>query len=200
LPKHFLEQSAALGVTQTVVVEASPWVEDNAWLLTLAETNPSIVGVVGNLAPGQPPFAEHLRRFGANKLYRGIRIGHDTLRKGLALPAFLADVRRLAERGLELDVNGGPDTPGDVGRLAERATDLTIVINHLANVDVDGGPAPKEWLAGMQAAAKHRHVFCKVSALVEHAQPRSGEKKVPARSNSTSPFWTQSGRRSAMTG
>jgi hypothetical protein len=100
LPKHFLELSATLGVTKTVVVEASPWLEDNAWLLTLAETNPSIVGIVGNLAPGQPQFADHLRRFAANKLFRGIRIGHDTLRKGLALPAFLADVRRLAERGV----------------------------------------------------------------------------------------------------
>src|SRR5258708_7289292 len=33
LPKHFLEQAAPLDVTKTVVVEASSWVEDNAWLL-----------------------------------------------------------------------------------------------------------------------------------------------------------------------
>jgi predicted TIM-barrel fold metal-dependent hydrolase len=179
LPRHFLEQARPLGVTKTVVVEASPWVEDNAWLLQLAADNPSILGVVGNLSPGKPKFGEHLKRFAANKVYRGIRIGHDALRAGLERPEFLADMRLFAEHGLELDINGGPEMPADVSRLAERVSDLTIVINHLANVDVDGGPPPKEWLANMQAAAKNPRVYCKVSALVEHARPKSGEKKVP---------------------
>jgi predicted TIM-barrel fold metal-dependent hydrolase len=179
LPRHFLEQAAPLGVKKTVVVEASPRVEDNAWLLQLAADNPSIVGVVGNLAPGEPRFGGHLKRFAANKVYRGIRIGHDALRAGIEQPEFLADVRRLAEFGLELDVNGGPEMPAAVARLAENVPALTIVINHLANVDADGGPPPKEWLANMQSAAKHPHIFCKVSALVEHAKPKSGEKMVP---------------------
>lgn len=179
LPKHFLEQAASLGVTKTVVVEASPLVEDNAWLLELAAKNPSVVGVVGNLTPGKPEFAEHLKRFAANKLYKGIRINHGLLKSGLDQPDFLADVRRLAERGLELDVNGGPDMPADVARLAEKMPELRIVINHLGNVDIDGAAPPQAWLDGMQAAAKHPHVFCKVSALVEHAKPKSGEKKVP---------------------
>jgi len=179
LPKHFLEQAAKLGVTKTVVVEASPWVEDNAWLLKLAITNPSIVGVVGNLTPGKPMFADHLKQFAANEIFRGIRIGQDTLRVGLEQVDFVADIRRLAEIGLELDVNGGPEMPVEVARLAEKAPELTIVINHLANVDVDGGPAPKEWMAAMRAAAKHANVFCKVSALVEHAKPKSGDSKVP---------------------
>lgn len=179
LPKHFLEQAAPLGVTKTIVVEASPRVEDNAWLLDLAVKNPSIIGVVGNLTPGQPEFAGHLKRFAANKLYRGIRVSHGAVKAGLDQPEFLADIKRLAELGLELDVNGGPDMPADVARLAEKLPDLRIVINHLGNVDVDGTEPPQAWRDGMRAAAKHPRVFCKVSALVEHAKPKSGEKKVP---------------------
>jgi len=179
LPKHFLEQAAPLGVTKTIVVEASPRVEDNAWLLELARANPSIVGVVGNLTPGEAGFTDNLKRFAANRVFRGIRIGHDAVRAGIERPVFLADVRQLAELGLELDINGGPALPADAARLAALVPELTIVINHLANVDVDGGPPPKEWLAGMQAAAKQQRVFCKVSALVEHAKPKSGENKVP---------------------
>lgn len=179
LPKHFLEQAAPLGVTKTVVVEASPRVADNAWLLELARTNPSIVGVIGNLAPGEPGFSDNAKRFAGDRIYRGIRISHDAVRAGLERSAFLADLRQLADLGLVLDVNGGPALPADVARLAARVPELTIVINHLANVDVDGGPPPKEWLAGMQAAAKEQRVFCKVSALVEHAKPKSGENKVP---------------------
>lgn len=179
LPKQFLEQAAPLGVTKTIVVEASPRVEDNAWLLDLAAKNPSIIGVVGNLTPGRPEFAGHLKRFAANKLYRGIRVNHGAVKTGLDQPEFLADIKRLAELGLELDVNGGPDMPADVARLAEKLPDLHIVINHLANADVDGTEPPGAWQDGMRAAAKHPGVFCKVSALVEHAKPKSGEKKVP---------------------
>lgn len=179
LPKHFLEQAAPLGVTQTVVVEASPWVEDNAWLLDLAAKNPSIVGVVGHLVPGKPEFAGHLQRFAANKLYRGIRVNHDAVRAGLDNEEFLADIRRLAELGLELDVNGGSEMPADVAQLATKIPELTIVINHLGNVRIDGGPPPEEWLKGMRAAAKQARVCCKVSALVEGAQPKAGDKKVP---------------------
>jgi predicted TIM-barrel fold metal-dependent hydrolase len=179
LPKHFLEQAGPLGVTKTIVVEASPRVEDNAWLLDLAKTNPSVIGVVGNLTPGKPEFAGHLKRFAANKLFRGIRVSHGAVKAGLDQPDFLADVRRLSEASLELDVNGGPDMPADVARLAEKLPDLRIVINHLGNVDVDGAEPPPAWRDGMRAAAKHPKVFCKVSALVEHAKPKSGEKKVP---------------------
>lgn len=179
LPKDFLEQAAPLGVTKTVIVEASPWVEDNAWLLDVAEKNPSVLGIVGNLTPGKPEFVGHVKRFAANKMFRGIRINHGALKTGLDQPEFLADIRRLAEHDLELDVNGGPDMPADVARLAEKLPELRIVINHLGNVDIDGGPAPHAWVAGMRAAAKHPRVFCKVSALVEHARPKSGDKKVP---------------------
>ena len=179
LPKQFLEQAVPVGVTKTIVVEASPRVEDNAWLLELAAKNPSIIGVVGNLTPGKPEFAGHLKRFAANKSYRGIRINHGALKTGLDQAEFLADIRRMDELGLELDVNGGPDMPADVARLAEKLPTLRIVITHRGNVDVDGEAPPQLWRDGMKAAAKHPRVFCKVSALVEHAKPKSGEKKVP---------------------
>jgi L-fuconolactonase len=172
LPRHFLEQGAALGVTKTVVVEASPRVADNAWLLELARENKSIVGVVGNLAPGKAEFAKNLQRFAANSLFRGIRIGHDALRAGLDRPEFLADLKQLAAAGLELDINGGPELPADAARLAAQIPDLTIVINHLANLPIDGQAPPEGWVLGMQAAARQRRVFCKVSALVESARPR----------------------------
>src|SRR3954454_16774698 len=49
LPKEFKKLAAPFGVTGTVVVEASPRVEDNQWLLDLARDEPFLVGVVGRL-------------------------------------------------------------------------------------------------------------------------------------------------------
>src|SRR5262245_59923013 len=120
LPKHFKAVAAPHGVTGTVVVEASPWIEDNQWLLDLAKDEPPLVGVVGRLTPGGDDFATNLKRFVKNPLFRGIRVSSDDVKKGLGERRFLEDLRRLADSDLALDVNGGPDTPAEVARLADK--------------------------------------------------------------------------------
>jgi L-fuconolactonase len=174
LPDEYKRLAKPFGVVGTIVVEASPWVEDNQWLLDLAAKEPFLVGVIGRLDPKADDFEKNLRRFASNPLYRGIRISHNELTAGLK--------GNLVERGklmidlnLTLDVNGGPDMPADVARLAAALPKLRIVINHAANLRIDGKEPPAKWREGMEAAAKHPNVFCKVSALVE----QTGNKQAP---------------------
>ncbi|MBS0202599.1 MAG: amidohydrolase family protein [Planctomycetes bacterium] len=169
LPEHFEAFAKPLGVTGTVIVEASPWVEDNQWVLDIADHDPFVLGLVGNLTPGKPEFAGHVKRFAANRRFRGIRVNSGPLKTGLDKAEFLADIKRLADADLELDINGGPELLPLVDQLATKLPDLRIVINHLANVKIDGPHLNAEWQAGMQAAARHKQVFLKVSALVESA-------------------------------
>jgi L-fuconolactonase len=82
-------------VSGTVVVEASPWLEDNQWVLDLAAHEPFIVGFVGNLRVGTEVFAGHLKRFAANRLFRGIRLRDRKLEGTLDDPAFVGDLRLL---------------------------------------------------------------------------------------------------------
>jgi predicted TIM-barrel fold metal-dependent hydrolase len=163
-----------LGIVGTVVVEASPWVEDNQWVLDLTEKEPFLVGLVGHLVPGTEDFAKHLERFAANPKFRGIRVGAAALREGLDRPEFIADLKRLQDRELILDVNGSPELLPLVDRLAAKLPDLPIVINHVANVRNRGRDLDPDWLTGLRAAARHSHVSCKVSALTEGAA-RDGE-------------------------
>jgi L-fuconolactonase len=167
LPGELKDLAGKHGVRSTIVVEASPWLEDNQWLLDLARKEPFIVGVVGRLDPAAEAFSKHLQRFARDPRFRGIRISHAELRRGLDEKSFLANMRRLAEHDLELDVNGGPDMPADVARLARSLPSLRLVINHAANLRIDGKPIPDDWQKGMRAAAAGKSVFCKVSALVE---------------------------------
>ncbi len=172
LPADYRRQGDELGVTGTVIVEASPWVEDNQWLIDIAESDPWVLGFVGNLAPGSPEFAQHFARFAKNKLFLGIRVNSDAVAKAFDSPAVMADLKRLATADLELDINGGPELLPLVDQLVKAIPDLRIVINHLANLRIDGKTPPKEWLTGMATAAKHPQVYCKVSALVEGATPQ----------------------------
>ena len=162
LPGEFKELTKKHHVRSTIVVEASPWLEDNQWLLDLARKEPFLVGVVGRLDPAQNDFEKNFNRFARDPLFRGIRVNHADLRRGLEQKAYLANLNLLVKHDRELDVNGGPD-------------ELRIVINHAANVRIDGKAPPVEWRNGMRAAAAGKLVFCKVSALVEGTRRKRGD-------------------------
>lgn len=168
LPKHLRELKQFRRVTGTVIVEASPRVEDNTWLLELAKDDPFIVGIVGRLEPDSADFEKHVKHFAANPLFRGIRISVQLL-KELLQKSSLADLKLLADHDLALDVNGGPETPAVIAMLAPQLPSLRIVLNHIGNVRITAAEPPREWQEGIRAAAEHSNVFCKISALVEGA-------------------------------
>ena len=174
LPKHLKQLKQYRKVTGTVIVEASRWVEDNAWLLELARNEPFIVGIVGNLTPGAEDFSKHLKRFAANPLFRGIRVSAQKVEE-LVKANSLQDFKLLVDHDLELDINGGPNSPAVASLLAAKLPKLRIVINHIGNVHVTANSPPKVWSMAIQSAAKHPLVYCKLSALVEGAA-RNGKK------------------------
>ncbi len=167
LPAEFLKIASPHQVSATIVVEASPWVEDNQWLLDLAARERSIMGVVGRLDPALAEFPELLGRFAKDPLFRGLRIGHRQLKAGLDEPTFIKNLGLLVDADRELDVNGGPEMLVDIARLSRALPKLRIVINHAANVRIDGGPPPANWRDTLRDASAGAHVYCKVSALVE---------------------------------
>jgi predicted TIM-barrel fold metal-dependent hydrolase len=169
LPVDYKALAVPQGVSGTVVVEASEWVEDNQWILDLAADELFIVGFVGNLQPGSKDFGSSLERFSANPLFRGIRPRGANI-GNFEKDAFLADIEKLAAKDLEIDLLIGPEGLPDVAFLASRIPELRIVINHIAGVRIDGKLPDPMWTKGMQMAAEHPNVYCKVSGLVESAQ------------------------------
>jgi predicted TIM-barrel fold metal-dependent hydrolase len=168
LPEHLRALKQFRQVTGTVIVEASPWVEDNQWLLDLARVDPFIVGIVGNLQLGEPDFAKLLKRFASNPLFRGIRANVSLVKQLIDKNEF-ADFQQLANLDLSLDVNGGPDTPAALARLASKLPTLRIILNHIGNVRITKDGPIADWKSGIAEAARHPNVFAKISGLVEGA-------------------------------
>ena len=167
LPEELKAIAKPVGVTGTIVVEASPWVEDNQWILDLARTEPFIKGLVGHLKPGKPDFKSDLGRFAENPLFRGIRVGLWDIPISTSDSSFINDLRLLAQRGLTLDVLGGPEEIQKIAALSLAVPDLRIVVDHCAGVRITGGIPDAKWARGIKTLAKERNIFMKVSGLVE---------------------------------
>lgn len=171
LPERFREVTKGLGVVGAIEVECSPWLEDNQWVLDVADKDTIMVGTVGNLEPGKPDFAKHLERFSKNRLFRGIRYGnlwgHD-LATGLEEPAFIGDLKRLADAGLVLDTaNPTPQLLAAIVRVTDLVPKLRIVVDHLPELL---RPAAKPDQAiyddAIKQLAQRPQVFVKVSAVL----------------------------------
>ncbi len=173
LPVDYMALAKPHGIAGTVVVEASLWVEDNQWLLDLATREPFIVGIVGNLDPLAAQFAANLARFAKNPLFRGIRVSGSKLIEHGTTPAFLDAMRRLADAGLSLDLNGGAYLPF-VPPLTKAVSNLRIMIDHVGGAG-DAASLKPEWRDGIRAAGESANVFCKVSALAEQTRTASGQ-------------------------
>ena len=166
LPEHHRALSEAEGVTGTVVVEASGWLEDNQFILDLAADDPWIVGLVGHVDPNRPEFAGGIERFSANPLFRGIRVGGGYF-EDVDAGSFMRDMELLARKGVELDVLMNIDHWDGFCELAKRLPELTIVINHIALVPVDGNAPDSRWVECMNRAAEYPKVYMKGSGVVE---------------------------------
>lgn len=167
MPDDYKKLAVPEGVTGTVVVEASRWVEDNQWILDLAANEPFIVGFVGNLNPNDDDFEDNLNRFSANPLFRGIRLGGG-LMQSLSDANLVKNIEKLAEKELTLDLLINPDALKHLPALVEHIPTMRVVINHIAGVRVDGNPPDTAWISAIQEAARYPKVYCKVSGLAEH--------------------------------
>jgi L-fuconolactonase len=177
LPRRYEELVAPLGVVGAIVVEASPWIDDNQWVLDLAADNPMIVGTVGNLDPGAPDFGRQLERFHRNPLFLGIRYGNlwdrdlgaDLLRHG-----FIDNLRVLAKAGLVLD-SANPDTRllEALVRLTDRIPDLRVIADHLPQMTPPSDePDRAAYFESLSELANRPQVYVKISEVLRRVDGR----------------------------
>ncbi len=174
LPRDWLAVATPLGVKETVVVEASRLVEDNAWILELAAREKCIVGFVGNLLPHDPDFAKHVKRFATNPIFRGIRVSNINLQKDVNDPGFKRGMTLLADLGLSLDVNGPHTMLPAVAQLAADVPALRIIVDHVGSAG-DPQKLAEAWRMGIRTTGSQRNIWCKVSALIEQTAMSSAE-------------------------
>ncbi len=184
LPPRYRKLAAPLGIVGAIKVEASPWVEDNLWVLEVAERDPIIVGVIGNLEPDKPDFAEMLDRYHKNRLFRGIRYGNlwgRDITKQAENPAFLDGLKRLQQADLVLDTaNPRVELLQAVVTITDTIPDLRVVLDHLPSLEptVENRNAYEAALDQLQQRSK---VFVKLSAVIHRVNGKVSTDLAPYR-------------------
>lgn len=175
LPARYRKITRGLGVVGAIAVECSPWIADNDWVLNVAAQNSIIVGLVGDLDPGDTRFQKQLERLRENPLFLGIRYGNlwgRSLSRELSKPRFISGLKRLAQSGLELDTaNPDAELISAVLRLTDRVPSLRVVIDHLPQFQ----PQPralKAFHSDLQELGKRPQVFVKVSEVLRRVNGR----------------------------
>jgi predicted TIM-barrel fold metal-dependent hydrolase len=170
MPGRYRDIAVPLGITGAIKVEASPWLNDNEWVLEVAAKHPIIVGVVGNLEPGKPDFAKHLGRFRKDPLFRGIRYGNLWGRDfagEIKRPAFIADMKLLSNAGLSLDT-ANPTTAliAWVLRLTDTIPDLRVIIDHLPQMSVPADDGERqEYMTNLKEIGRRPQIYVKISEV-----------------------------------
>jgi L-fucono-1,5-lactonase len=172
LPARFRRLTKSLGVVGAIEIEASPWLEDNQWVLDIAAKDSFIVGTVGDLEPGKPEFRSQFERFHKNALFRGIRYGNlwnRDLSDRLSEAVFISDLKILAEANLELDTaNPDPALIDAVVRLTDKIPNLRVVIDHLPHLEVPSDrSARNRYEKNLHLLGSRPQVYVKVSEVLQ---------------------------------
>jgi L-fuconolactonase len=180
LPSMYAEIAKPLGIVGVIEVDASPWLEDNLWVLETIQPEQIMVGTVGNLRPEKPEFGEYLERFAKNPLYRGIRYGnlwgYDMVAQ-VDNSAFIDGLKLLAQHDLVLETaNQNVPLLQAAVRVNDRVPELRIVLNHLPALD----PTPENqtaYDAVLKEISQRKNIWTKLSEIVHPV--RTGPRPAP---------------------
>lgn len=170
LPEHLKPLIDAAGVDKTVFVQTQHNVEENRWVLGLADQHDWIAGVVGWVDLASPECESQVEEFKDHPKFVGVRhvvqdepnddfIIQDDVLRGLGV---------LEKHGVPYDLLFFVKHLKHAVTVANKFPNLRFVIDHLAK------PVIKEsktdgWLEHFVAAAKCENVSCKLSGMVTEA-------------------------------
>lgn len=175
-PEIYRKVVRSLGIVGAIEIEASPWIEDNLWVLEISAKDPIVVGTIGDLEPDKPEFREYLDRYHKNPLFRGIRYGNlwgRSLSAALGKPEFVAGIKDLAAADLTMDTaNPTMDLLSAVIRLTDKVPELRVVLDHLPAFEA---PVEAQTHPGFETILHElakRNTYAKLSAVARRVNGR----------------------------
>jgi L-fuconolactonase len=153
-----------------VAVQAEQAVSETRWLLSLADQNDFIKGVVGWVDLRDPDVASVLAELVRHPRFRGVRhIVQGEPDDFMLGEEFQRGIAALAPFGLTYDILIYPRQLPAAIELCQRFPQQSFVLDHIAKPDMKAGTR-EPWATQLRAlAAAHPTLTCKLSGLVTEA-------------------------------
>ncbi|HWW04809.1 amidohydrolase family protein [Collimonas sp.] len=169
LPEQLTPLLQQYGISGSVLVQSLPSMSDTLFMLTLAERNAIIRGVVGWADLKSLNAEQQIQLLASHPKMRGLRpmlqdLADDWICDPLLAPAIAA----MQRHQLSLDALVLPRHLPALLKFAECYPDLPIVIDHAAKPQI-ASAVLEPWRESMARLAALPQVYCKLSGLVTEA-------------------------------
>ena len=166
LQKVFAEN----GVDACVAVQADQTSEETDFLISIAENNNFIKGVVGWVNLRSESIEEDLLKYKKYDVVKGFRhvVQGEQDHNFMLRPEFLRGIELLGKYDLCYDILIFPHQLGAALELVKKFPNQKFVIDHIAKPYIKDGFF-EGWAVMMREIAKHQNVYCKISGMITEA-------------------------------
>ncbi len=165
---------AGTGIEKTILVHATTTHDETYEMLALAESDPTIIGVVGWVAIDSADAIKECEKYLAapgGSYLKGIRDVAQDLPDShyLAKPQSIKTVQELGKMGLTYDIlTKTPELPAGI-ELVRACPDVQFVLDHISKPYIAKGEL-EPWKSLITELASFENVSCKISGMVTEAK------------------------------
>lgn len=170
LPEDLAPLLREAGVDRSIFVQTQSDVEENRWVLGLAEQHDFLAGVVGWVDLASDDCQRQVEEFVAHPKFVGVRhVTHDEPDDDwIVREEVIRGLKVLEQAGVPFDLLFFVKHLQHASTLAARLPELPMVIDHLSKPRI-ASSGWDDWIDDFRAAAAHPNVYCKLSGMVTEA-------------------------------
>ncbi|WP_379155770.1 amidohydrolase family protein [Paenibacillus sp. sgz5001063] len=166
------------GIDGSILVQAAPTLEETQYILSLADQNASVLGVVGWLDLFSSDHRQHYEELRRHPKFKGFRIMIQDMPDASRIlePVFVDALRSYAAEGVPVDLLLTFQQMEPVVNLLRLVPGLRGVIDHLAKPPIYSGQL-EPWSTHLAEIASFPGIYCKLSGMVTEAGQDSSAKE-----------------------
>lgn len=170
LPDDLWKAQKSIGFDGSIAVQARQTLEETKWLLSVANLEPRIKGVVGWIDLCSEKVDTQLAQFGSHPKLVGVRhvLQDEPDDEFMLRPEFLDGIRKLKRHELVYDLLVYEKHLPVAIELVKRFPEQPFVLDHIAKPLIKDKTL-KPWDENMNALAAYPNVTCKLSGMVTEA-------------------------------
>ncbi|GIO95608.1 hydrolase [Paenibacillus lautus] len=157
----------------SITVQAAPTLEETDYLLSLADRDASIVGVVGWIDLFDPEHRKHYERFRKHPKFIGFRIMIQDMPDANVIlePSFIQALNEYVKDDVPIDLLVRSHQLEPLLKLIEQVPGIRGVVDHLGKPPIRSGQI-EPWESFMKQIARFPRMYCKLSGMVTEAEHR----------------------------